>query len=156
VSSAEENLLLNRMAAAGAKMVLSGDLNLVHRRRGDLRSFIRQVFSSGRGRAQITALSSCGFDAFTLLPPAALTAGLLLMYPRPAVMGRAVLVYALCCAAAAVLSAAPRRLKPAVAALFPLLHAGYAAGWLYGGGEALLEIIFRRRKPARCRCEGNT
>ncbi|MDP2867159.1 MAG: glycosyltransferase, partial [Elusimicrobiota bacterium] len=51
LTSAEENLLLNRMARAGARMVLSGDLNIVHRRRSGLAAFAGQVFSSGRGRA---------------------------------------------------------------------------------------------------------
>lgn len=151
LSSAEENLLLGKMAAAGAKMLLSGDLNLVHRRRSRPGLFARQVFSCGRGRGQITVLHPGAGALFTLLPPAAL---LLLAAAGPGNAALPAAVYAGACAAAAMLSGGGRGQKMTVLLLFPVLHASYAAGWLWGAGEAALERFFRRRSPARCYCEG--
>jgi hypothetical protein len=153
LTSAEENLLLGRMAAAGAGMVLSGDLNLVHRRRTGPAAFLRQVFSCGRGRGQITLLSPRGFSAFTLLPPAALAA-LAAAGPERAALPAA--VYAACCLLAALLSGGNPARRAAVLPLFPALHGAYAAGWLCGAAEGLLERFFRRQNPGRCYCEGKT
>ncbi|OGR51011.1 MAG: hypothetical protein A2049_03920 [Elusimicrobia bacterium GWA2_62_23] len=153
LTSAEENLLLGRLAAAGARMVLSGDLNLVHRRRRGLRAFLRQVFSCGRGRGQITLLSPKGFCAFTLLPPAALAA-LLAAGPERAALPAA--VYAGCSLLAALLSGGTWGRRAAVLPLFPALHGAYAAGWLCGAAEGLFERFFRRRHPGRCYCEAKT
>jgi len=153
LTSAEENLLLGRMAAAGAVMVLSGDLNLVHRRRCGLSAFLRQVFSCGRGRGQITLMSPKGFSVFTLLPPAALAA-LLAAGPARALLPAA--VYSACCLLAALLSGGTLWRRLAVLPLFPALHGAYAAGWLCGAAEELLERFFRRRNPGRCYCEGKT
>jgi len=153
LSSAEENLLLNRMAAAGARMVLSGDLNIVHRRRGDPAGFLRQVFSSGRGRAQITLLSPRGFSAFTLLPAAALFLALPAAVQAAGLLIRAVCAYAAVSFAAAALSAARPAVRPAVLMLFPALHVSYAVGWFYGVAEGLLERLSGRSTPRRCRCE---
>ena len=153
LTSAEENLLLNRMARAGAKMVLSSSLNLIHRRRRDLGGFIRQVFGSGRGRAQISALYRPACSRFTLLPPGALLLGAVLGITAPWLLawtGALYMAVSLC--AAALCGAAPA-VKPAVFALFPALHAAYAAGWLYGAVEVLFENILRRPRPGRCRCE---
>jgi glycosyltransferase involved in cell wall biosynthesis len=155
LTSAEENLLLGRMAAAGARMVLSGDLNLVHRRRADLAGFARQVFSCGRGRGQITSLSRSGFCAFTLLPPAALAAFCACALFFPSAAGPLVAAYAAAGVLAASFSSAPFRLKPAVAALSPVLHVSYACGWLAGAVEGLLDGWFSGRRPPRCCCEGN-
>ena len=155
LTSAEENLLLNRMAAAGAAMALSGDLNLVHRRRAAPGAFLRQTFSCARGRAQITLLSRRGFHPFTLLPACGLLAAAALAVLRPGWLAAAVCGYAACCAAAAALSGAPARLKPGVAALFPAVHLAYAAGLLWGAGEAAADKVFSAGRPARCSCEGN-
>lgn len=153
LTSAEENLLMNRMAAAGAGMILSGDLNLVHRRRSGLPDFLAQVFSSGRGRAQITLLSRDGFSAFTLLPPAALFLGGFSAAVFPSGFVPLAAAYGAACAAAA-FSGPGWKIKASLIPLFPALHSAYAAGWLYGAVEFMAEKVFRRRKPLRCRCEG--
>ncbi|MCM2268328.1 MAG: glycosyltransferase [Elusimicrobiales bacterium] len=153
LTSAEENLLLNRLAAQGAQMVLSGDLNLVHRRRKGLAAFLRQVFSSGRGRGQITLRSPLGFSAFTLIPPLFLCGLSLAAALRPGAAGALLAAYCACCVLAAAVSGAPTARKAGVAALFPVLHGGYAAGWLYGCLEGLAEKLAMREKPARCYCE---
>lgn len=152
LSSAEENLLLNRMAAAGARMALSGDLNLVHRRRSGPAAFLRQVFSSGRGRGQITALSPRGFSAFTLLPPAALAGAALGAAYAPALLVAASGIYFAVSLLAAALSAAPPAVKPALLPLYPALHGCYAAGWAAGFLEGLLEKASGSVRPRRCRC----
>lgn len=152
LTSAEENLLLNRMAAAGARMLLCGDLNLAHRRRTGLPAFARQVFSSGRGRGQITALSPRGFSAFTLLPPGALLLAVWAAAGAPRLLAAGAALYLAACAAAAAKCGAPER--GAVFALYPVLHAAYALGWLWGLGEELAEKLSGRSRPRRCRCAG--
>ncbi|MCX5791029.1 MAG: glycosyltransferase family A protein [Elusimicrobia bacterium] len=152
LTSAEENLLLDRMAGAGARMLLSGDLNLVHRRRRALRAFAGQVFNSGRGRAQITLLRPGAVTAFTLLPPAALSLAAWAALRRPLLLAAAAGAYAAVSLAAAARSRARPAVKPAVCLLFPVLHAAYAAGWLYGALEGLLEKLRGRPRPGRCRC----
>lgn len=152
LSSAEENLLLNRMAAAGARMALSGDLNLVHRRRAGAGAFLRQVFCSGRGRGQITALSPRGFSAFTLLPPGALAAAALAAACAPGLLAPSAGLYFTVSLLAAALSAAPPAVKPALLPLYPALHCSYAAGWAAGFIEGLLEKASGRLRPRRCRC----
>ncbi|MBI4351690.1 MAG: glycosyltransferase [Elusimicrobia bacterium] len=153
LTSAEENLLLGRLSRAGARMVLSGDLNIVHRRRTEPLSFARQVFSSGRGRAQITLLSPRGFSAFTLLPPAALLFSAWAAAGARGFLQAAGAAYAALSVSAAALSGARPGAGPAVAALFPVLHVSYALGWLYGAAEGLMEKAAGRAKPGRCRCE---
>lgn len=153
LTSAEENLLLNRMAAAGARMLLSGDLNLVHRRRPSPAAFVRQVFGSGRGRGQITVLSPRGFSAFTLIPAAALCGSAVAAFAAPGLLGGAAAGYALACAGFAALSPGRAAVKPAVAALYPALHGAYALGWLAGVVEGLFEKLAGRSRPRRCRCE---
>lgn len=152
LSSAEENLLLNRMAAAGARMALSGDLNLVHRRRSGPAAFLRQVFCSGRGRGQITALSPQGFSAFTLLPPSALAGAALAAAYAPGLLAPAAGIYLTVSLLAAALSSAPPAVRPALLPLYPALHGCYAAGWAAGFMEGLLEKASGSLRPRRCRC----
>ena len=152
LSSAEENLLLNRMAAAGARMTLSGELNLVHRRRASPAGFLRQVFCSGRGRGQITALSPRGFSAFTLLPPAALAGAALAAALAPGLLAPAAGIYFSVSFLAAALSPAPLAVKPALLPLYPALHGCYAAGWAAGFIEGLVEKAAGSLRPRRCRC----
>lgn len=152
LSSAEENLLLNRMAAAGAGMVLSEGLNVAHRRRGGLAAFLAQVFQSARGRGQITALSPRGFCAFTLLPPLALLSAAALALLRPSALPPLAAAYAAACAGAALLTRAPLSARAALAPLFACLHAAYAAGWLAGLAEGAAGRLFPGVRPARCRC----
>jgi len=156
LSSAEENLLLNRMAAAGARMALSGDLNLVHRRRASPAAFLRQVFCSGRGRGQITALSPRGFSAFTLLPPAALAGAVPAAAYAPGLLAAAAGIYLTVSLLAAALSAAPLAVRPALVPLYPALHGCYAAGWAAGFIEGLVEKASGSLRPRRCRCSGKT
>ncbi len=153
LSSAEENLLLNRIAEAGGRMKLSGALDLVHRRRRDVPSFLRQVFVSARGRGQATAFSRSGFCAFTLLPPAALLGGAAAAVLLPPALAAGGLAYAAACLAAAAASPAPLRIRAALPPLFAALHIGYAVGWLYGFIERLAA---RGPFTRRCRCREKT
>lgn len=155
LSSAEENLLLGRMSAAGAKMVLSGEIDLVHRRRTGPAAFARQVFGSGRGRGQITAADTSGFSAFTLLPPAGLLFAAILVFWRPYFFAALASMYISVCAFSSVFSRAGAYGMPLVLLLYPVLHIGYAAGWLFGLLEGLGGKIIGGR-PARCRCSEKT
>ncbi|HAF94761.1 MAG: hypothetical protein A2021_00455 [Elusimicrobia bacterium GWF2_52_66] len=152
LTSAEENLLLNRMAAAGAEMILSGDLNLVHRRRNNPAQFARQVFSSGRGRAQITALSPKGFAPFTLLPPLAFASALAAALFMPYFFAIMAAIYLTASFIFAFSLNAETAVKRRVLALFPVLHAAYACGWFFGALEGMAGKIFSRPRPWRCGC----
>lgn len=156
LTSAEENLLLNRMAAAGARMLLSGSLNLVHRRRTSPGAFLFQVFGSGRGRGQITALSRRGFAAFTLLPAAALLGCAVLGAYAPALLLPGAAAYLTISLLAAALSRGPAGVKLAVFSLYPALHGAYALGWLAGLAEGLFWKAVGVARPARCRCAGKS
>ena len=145
--------MLNRMASAGARMVLSGDLNITHRRRKNWGNFARQVFSSGRGRAQITALNPRAFSAFTLLPPATLLLAVWAAFSAPGLLCWGTAAYSTVSVVAAAFSGARPAVKPMVFALFPVLHISYAIGWLCGALEGLLEKMSGRPKPGRCYCE---
>lgn len=153
LSSAEENLLLNRLAAAGEGMLLSGGLDVSHRVRSGPAAFAAQIFTSGRGRGQATALRREGFGAFTLLPPAALVLGAAGAVLAPGLLCAAVVLYLAVSAAAALAADCGAAEKPAVFLLYPLLHAAYAAGWLYGFFEELIGRLRGAVRPARCRCE---
>lgn len=156
LTSAEENLLLGRMAAAGAEMILSGDLNLTHRRRKSPGQFLRQVFSSGRGRAQITMLCPTVFSAFTLIPPLALAAGLAIAFLRPGFFAVLAGAYFAASVFFSLRLAGAPAFKSAVLALFPLLHGAYACGWFFGLLEWIAEKILRRPRPGRCVCLKNS
>jgi len=156
LTSAEENLLLNRLAAAGAGMLLSGDLNLTHRRRSGPAAFLRQVFGSGRGRAQITTLSPKGFSAFTLLPPAALLCAAWAAFGAPRLLAAGAALYLAVSVLAAAASLVRPAVRPAVFVLYPALHAAYALGWFCGLAEGVGEKLLGGVKPRRCRCEGKT
>ncbi len=153
LTSAEENLLLSRMHKAGARMVLSGDLNLVHRRRGQPGTFVSQVFSCGRGRAQMTVLSPKSSAVFTLLPPAALLFALWAAFSAAGILRLGAAGYFLVSLVAAAFSGARAAVKPVVFVLFPVLHISYAAGWVYGLCEGVLEKLSGRFTPRRCCCE---
>jgi hypothetical protein len=152
VTSAEENLLLNRMAAAGAKMILSGDLNLIHRRRKNLRHFMRQVFGSGRGRAQISFITPGAAAPFTLLPPLAACSAAAAFFLPWAVLTVLSGIYFIASAAFALNLDGGGRFKAAAIALFPALHGAYACGWLFGAAESVCEAFFRKGRPKRCAC----
>lgn len=156
LSSAEENLLLNRMEEAGARMKISADLDLVHRRRACFAGFVRQVFVSARGRGQATAHSSSAFCAFTLLPPAALVAAAAAAVFAPAALAAVSAFYAAACLSAAAVSPAPARIKAALPPLYAALHLAYAAGWLYGFIERSAEKTGQGPAPRRCGCQGKS
>ena len=66
--SAEENLLLSELAALNAKMLLSGDLNLYHKKRKNFIALAKQIFKSGAGRLEISLLYPKTLNGFTFLP----------------------------------------------------------------------------------------
>ena len=153
-SSAEENLLLNKMEAAGALMVLSGRLNIVHRRRSSFPKFFRQVFTSGAGRAQITLYHKAGFTAFTLIPPLVLAAfaAALLFAPRAAAAALVYLFFVVVFAArAALLEKRPAVFLAALPA-YAGLHLFYAFGWFYGLWGVAADRLRGRVRPSRCVC----
>lgn len=131
--SAEENLLLERIEAAGGRFLYDPALFVWHRRRRDLRGFLSQTFKSGAGRGQAALLlPRCLKPAH--LAPAALAAYLLLLPLAAGLPGGLLPAAAYAAALAAEAALAARDEGPLagalVAALIPLHHLAYAAGFL--------------------------
>lgn len=126
--SAEENLFLHEVERGAGRPVFSPGLYVRHQRRPTLGSFLSQVFTNGRGRAQITLAAPSSLQLAVLAP----LAGLLLL----AAFGPAPLALYLAAAAFEGLRLAVQEgdLRAAVRLpiLFPLAHLAYAAGLAAG------------------------
>lgn len=155
LTSAEENLLLNKLAGLGAVMRMSGELNLFHRRRPDCASFARQTFMSGIGRAQMTFLYPRGFTLFTALPGLGLASFAAGCFFAPELLGAAVCAYLAVCAVFALRAAGDY--GPGAAGvsffLFPVIHFSYAAGWWCGLLEPARDLLCGvKGRRSRCVC----
>lgn len=126
----EETLLLARMRLAGLGLVRENAMRVLHRRRADWRSFARQTWRSGRGRARQTLVLPGSLPLECLAPPLLPVAALLSAWtPAAAAL---LLAYAGACAAAGGLFYSRRR--DAAAALWSVLliptgHAAYGLGF---------------------------
>ncbi|OGS06289.1 MAG: hypothetical protein A2270_07620 [Elusimicrobia bacterium RIFOXYA12_FULL_51_18] len=155
LTSAEENLLLNELAAAGIPMRLTGGLNLIHRRRWDLASFSGQIFRSGMGRAQITFLYPDGFTFFTILPALGAFLSICALLFSPGFFKAGIFLYF----AGSALSAIPAlrdggaKTASICFTLFFATHFSYAAGWCWGILGLLKDLLRRGEHLSRCVCE---
>lgn len=158
LTSAEENLLISRMESLGVGMLFSPDLSLYHRRRSGYRQFLRQIFHSGMGRLQITALNFRCFSPATALPAAALFAFAAVFAFSPAAGGLMLLSYAVVscvCAARALVSSKDAAVSAWTLALFPGIHLSYALGYVYALAELAADALSSKGgRPRRCVCEG--
>jgi len=155
LTSAEENLLLNELSAAGIPMRLTGGLNLIHRRRWDLASFSGQIFRSGMGRAQITFLYPDGFTFFTILPALGALISVCALFFSPGFLKAGILLYFAGSAASAMPALRDGGAKTGFVcfALFFATHFSYAAGWCWGGLGLLKDFFRRGERLSRCVCE---
>lgn len=131
----EENELIDRLLASGARLVHDPDLYVIRSQRPTYRAFVKQMLTYGRGRAEQSLLSRS--VSFKALVPAAfalylcslpfVTAG---WYVLPA------LAYLLVLAVSAVMAAAVVGLGPAwrLPLVVTLLHCCYGFGFLLGLG----------------------
>ena len=152
LTSAEENLLLNKLAGLGSAMRLSGGLNLFHRRRSGYGALARQTFRSGMGRVQITSLYPAGFSFFTAFPGlglAAFVAGLVFF---PLYMSAAACAFSVPAAA----RASGLRTACVVLSLFPVIHFSYAAGCWWGIFGMVRDRFSGAKDHSRCVCGKET
>lgn len=155
LTSAEENLLLNKIAALGGKMIISEDLNLWHEKRKTFLSLILQVFKSAAGRAEISFLYPKSVNLFTLLPLAGLLFAFFVLVLNLRLFGYVLFFYVLVNAFFAFKCLwVFKKTEIAVKAflIFPLIHSFYALGYLYGGLFIMIDKCFSRKKPFRCVC----
>lgn len=144
--SNEENVLLQRLGAAGARQWRDHGLAVYHRRRETWRGLAEQAAKYGAGRAQNLLLLPASFRSFYFLPLLALFYGLSLpagflawgsAYLAPAAL------YALL-ALGATAAAATRYRDPAAALMvlvYPVLHLAYGFGF-----ARALPWAFRRKR----------
>ena len=134
----EETLLLARMRLAGLGLIRENSMRVLHRRRAGWRSFARQTWRSGRGRARQTIVLPGSLPPECLVPPLLPLAALMsLRFPAA---GLLFLVYAAACLAAGALFYSRRR--DGAAALWSILliptgHAAYGLGFWAELGAAL-------------------
>ncbi|TBR20615.1 glycosyltransferase [bacterium] len=130
----EENLLVQRLARRGGRALHSPDLFVWHERRSGPAAFLKQCFSSGLGRGQMTRLAPGTLRPDHLAPLVLLAAAAAAARSAPA--AAAVTAYASASAVAAWGAARGERRRFAAAValwlLFPAAHAAYAAGVLAG------------------------
>lgn len=135
----EENELLDRISAAGFKMVHLPAMGVLRSQRSTLAAFVRQMFAYGRGRAQQTLLA--GPRSAASFMPLVFVLYLLLLPLLPAIMifKLPLIAYAglaIISAVAAMVSSG--RLETAlVLFVFPVMHCCNGIGLLYGflGGK---------------------
>ena len=140
----EETLLLARMRLAGLGLIRENAMRVLHHRRADWRSFARQTWRSGRGRARQTIVLPRSLPP-ECLAPALLPVAAVLAAGVPAA-GVLLAAYAAACAAAGGLFYARRRDMAAALWSILLIPTGHAA---YGLGfwAELVAAVGRRAAP---------
>jgi GT2 family glycosyltransferase len=133
-ASAEETLFVHELEKGGRAALQSPSLFIYHRRRPGWSSFLRQTFSCGLGRAQITRTAPASLHPATLVPSISLAAGTVLLLSRPAALAALCAAYAAACLFEAARMAVQERDAAALylPALFPLAHAAYGLGLASG------------------------
>ncbi len=154
LTSAEENLLLNKLARLGSAMRLNEGLNLLHKRRPNYISFARQLFHSGMGRAQMTFLYPAGFSFFITLPVLGLPIFAAGLFLAPTLFKIAAYGYLAACAVFALKIAAASGIGTACVSfsLFPVVHVSYAAGWWRGAFGMISDRLGGSKDFSRCVC----
>jgi glycosyltransferase involved in cell wall biosynthesis len=138
---AEENWLLQSLAAEGLKIVYEPRLCVRHERRGRPREFATQVYKYGYGRGQNIRRRPETLRAVHLLPSFCLALTILTLMKwlllggfEPAFRVLTAAYVMLCVVAAARVTRDFRRFW-IILFLFPLIHASYGAGVLRGFGS---------------------
>ena len=133
-ASAEETLFVHELERGGMTALQAPALFIYHRRRAGWTSFVRQTFSCGLGRAQITRAAPSSLHPATLAPVASLAGAAILLPLYPPALAALVASYAAACLfEAARMAWEERDLAAAyLPALFPLAHAAYAYGMAAG------------------------
>ena len=64
----EENLLLEQLGKHNVKMMFSPQLKVYHHRRENLKSFLLQIYNSGKGRGLMSVIMPSSIKIFFILP----------------------------------------------------------------------------------------
>ncbi len=133
---AEENWLLQSIAAQGLQLIHDPGLQVWHERRASLKEFAFQVFKYGFGRGQNIIRRPATMKAAHLIPVAAIFAGLVLLLVAAAGGGGQSLLlpflaYTCLCVFSARKSASLAFWLRTMA-LFPVIHVSYGAGIVAG------------------------
>jgi succinoglycan biosynthesis protein ExoA len=133
-ASAEETLFVHALERGGRPALQAPALFVYHRRRSGWGAFLRQTFSCGLGRAQITRTAPSSLHPATLAPAAAFAGGaVLLRCCPPALLALAAAYAALALLETARMAVAERDAAALfLPALFPLAHAAYGLGMAAG------------------------
>jgi glycosyltransferase involved in cell wall biosynthesis len=135
---AEENWMLQNVERENHRLGYDPDLSVWHERRPDLRSFARQVFKYGFGRGQIFRRRPSGLRFAHLVPVFCLAYTALLpamMITKPHFLWLTpYLIYSGLCLAFAFRPAGRASLRTRLlsAPLFPVVHACYGLGLIWG------------------------
>jgi len=150
----EENELLDRIHAAGNKLVHIPRMSVMRSQRATITAFCRQMFSYGRGRGQQTLVAGPGSPVSFM--PLAFVAYLVLFPLLPAGLFRELPAFAYVTLDAlftlAVMAGSGGFSAIFLLALFPLMHCANGIGLLYGllGGkprkQSSNEVTIRRAK----------
>jgi hypothetical protein len=133
-ASAEETLFIHELERGGQPALQAPALFIFHRRRAGWSSFLRQTYTCGLGRAQITRAAPASLHPATLVPAAALAGAAALLRFSPSTLIALLAVYAAACVAESLRMAWRERDVAALylPALFPLAHAAYGFGMAAG------------------------
>ena len=142
----EENELLDRVGAAGHKLVQLPNMAVLRSQRPTLPAFMRQMFAYGRGRAQQSRIAgprtAIGFIPLVFVIYLLLLPALLLLVPGYSAWLPLFAYVALDIGFTAVALCQARRIETLLlVALFPLMHCCNGIGLLYG-------LLGRRPQPA--------
>lgn len=131
----EENELMNRLQAEGHRFVYVPDAFLYRSQRANLKAYLRQVFTYGRGRMDQNFAHPAGIRPLHAAPSLFLLYCLSLLFVHNFVYFLPLMLYLSLClafsAAAAAEAKSPLHLF-AMPFLFLGLHLGYGAGFLWG------------------------
>jgi GT2 family glycosyltransferase len=143
----DENVLLGKLAAGGAKMLHHPDLVVYHRRRANLSSFCAQVFRYGRGRWQNTLLAPASLLPQFAIPAAFVVYLFSLFFIRNPIYRLPLLIYLMLLLAVAALGVWRSR-RPmtfvTLLALFPACHLSYGSGFLFEMARSLQMLAGKR------------
>ena len=139
----EENELLDRVAAAGHKIMHIPAMAIYRSQRLSLKAFVRQIFSYGRGRAQQTIIA--GFSSLSSFVPMMFVLYLLsipflpssVFWKLPLILYVVLDLVATC----AVILHTKEPYHVLLSMIFPLMHCSNGCGLMYGflGGKPKLQ-----------------
>lgn len=131
----EENELLNRLISKGYKLIYNPDAVVYHSRRTTIKSFIKQNFNYGRGRAKQILVQPFSFEPLFLIPTLFVFYLFSLLIVTNSLYSIPLILYLLMCFVFSLKIAVKRknvRILLLLPWIFPLIHIPYGLGFIYG------------------------